>query len=404
MSLGSNYGRSCFLVISLGWFLGTPTLNAASADVICKTSSGTLVLRRSCRATERRVDIARLGAVGPSGPTGSKGTDGASGADGALRIYGDGSAGALDVASNTTLNATNNQYTSITIESGKTLDVASGAVLRSLGDCVIHGAIVVEPGAQGGRRGGDPAANVLTGAVQEAGAGYTSGTPQAGTVGDPSQLLFSTYSCAGIGSAAARALLRPGMYGGSGGAAGNIAAITAGQGGGSIVILCQGNLSFEAGSSINADGTTPGAFLGAGGAGGGAGGVIIAASRGSLSTAAGSTFSANGGDGLIANNDSAAGGGGAGGLVHFIAPTLTLNGTVNVDGGAGGTDVTLITSTTAISGGAGGCAVGPGGLGGQVNATRPTAGGARQWWKRGTDTLNNCRSDDADLVAGPNGS
>ena len=70
--------------------------------------------------------------------------NGVDGADGSIRIYGDGSAGDLLVASGSvSLSATNTQYHNIQVASGALLIVPSGTVLRATGTFVNEGTVQV---------------------------------------------------------------------------------------------------------------------------------------------------------------------------------------------------------------------------------------------------------------------
>src|SRR5262245_21951539 len=70
------------------------------------------------------------GPPGTAGADGAMGQTGAAGADGQLRIYGNGSAGDLTVASNSNLFTlapqANYQFKNVTINAGVTLTIASG--------------------------------------------------------------------------------------------------------------------------------------------------------------------------------------------------------------------------------------------------------------------------------------
>jgi hypothetical protein len=358
----------------------------AAGDTICKTTTGALVLRHNCRKGESRVDLSRFGVVGQPGATGATGTPGA---EGALRVYGDGSAGALDVEQNSGLGGfgsddTNTQYTSITIKPGTTFGVPSGTVLRSTGNCDIEGAIRVDTFALGGVRGGTSDGNLVSPGGQPAGTGFVGGPPQVGAIGSNGDVLEGGTSCEPNPNL--NGLLLPGSNGGSGGAGGNSFLTAGGRGGGTFVIICEGDLTFGVGSSVHVDGTAPAGAFGTGGAGGGAGGLIVAGSKKSITTLPGSLFSARGGAGENSNTDTAAGGGGSGGKVHFIAPTLTLNGSLNVSGGAAGIAITQITSTIAMGGGAGGCSANIGGNGGTIPIGRPVSPGPAMFGNDGDQT------------------
>jgi hypothetical protein len=111
------------------------------------------------------------GATGPRGPQGAQGPQGVQGPAGppGSTIYGDGSAGALNITANTdwTVNppANNIQFTSITISPGATLTVPSGLTLRATGDVEINGNIVVASSLWG-RAGPQLIAGYGTGGVR----------------------------------------------------------------------------------------------------------------------------------------------------------------------------------------------------------------------------------------------
>jgi hypothetical protein len=112
--------------------------------VICKKrSNGAITLRtRRCSASETKVtNITAL--TGATGPTGAPGSAGSEGADGSLRIYGDGSSGALNVATTTSWSGSEalGQYTDCSIAAGVTLTVPTGTVLRCSGSFTNDGTI-----------------------------------------------------------------------------------------------------------------------------------------------------------------------------------------------------------------------------------------------------------------------
>ncbi len=117
-------------------------------------------------------------------------------------------------------------------------------------------------------------------------------------------------------------LLNPGAQaGGYGGydVTSSGASVSAGTGGGSVVILAQGAITVAAGGVIQANGGpgrlyTPSATFSGGGGGGG---IIVLASKTSIS--GGGTLSAQGGPGATGS------GGGGGGIVIELATSISGN-------------------------------------------------------------------------------
>lgn len=102
------------------------------------------------------------------------------------------------------------------------------------------------------------------------------------------------------------------------------------RGGGSIILMINGNLDMSAGGIITANGQA--GFDGGGvGFGGGGGGSIVIVCNGTIT---GGTFNANGGIGGDSNSER--GGGGGGGYVALIAAAFAGVQTKTVNGGAGG--------------------------------------------------------------------
>jgi len=88
------------------------------------------------------------GEMGDEGEMGDKGDKGDQGTDGQLRIYGDGSAGALTVTTDSTLFVDvaadgNLMFTDVTIDAGVTLRVTSGVVIRCSGTFTNNGTVTV---------------------------------------------------------------------------------------------------------------------------------------------------------------------------------------------------------------------------------------------------------------------
>ena len=329
--------------------------------------------------------IGPAGAPGPSGPSGPEGAVGPAGAvgptgpvgppgEGYGRIYGDGSRGALNIASNFTgtLDDTNPQYTDVTIAAGAVLQVASGTVIRCNGSFVNNGVIEVLSAAKGG-------ATVAPGSKTQERmyrAAHPGNAPSGGGQGELTEGFpageLTRGGKAGDAISSFRQLLRPGIFGGAGGGG---ATSDGGAGGGSVTILCRNSI-VNTGAIVAAGESVFATATGGGGAGG-AGGVILLASSGSISNSG--ALRCRGGDGASYHATAASGGGGGGGIIHLIAPTLsTLGGTVLVSGGTGGpAAVAGAVSATLHSGGAGGGGCGgSGGAGGTVNPLGVvTAGG-----------------------------
>jgi hypothetical protein len=111
--------------------------HAANVVICKKNSSGAITLRnKRCISGEQKIsNISSL--VGSQGE------------DGSLRVYGDGSAGALHVTSSIDLQDPNQQFTDITIDPGQQLFVESGAVIRCTGTFRNQGTVYVAPSGYG---------------------------------------------------------------------------------------------------------------------------------------------------------------------------------------------------------------------------------------------------------------
>jgi hypothetical protein len=303
-------------------------------------------------AGEVNASLTRYMCNGAQGPQGIQGPQGPSGA---VAAYGDGSAGALSVLVGNTLDLsdtavvnaqpykTNTQFTIINIAG--TLIVPSGTVLRATGGVTVTGTITVNVGTAD--TGGGPA-------VQ----GVSRGVP--GLI----------HGGMGLPLLAAARLTDPGFEGG--GSGDRSINGTGGEGGGSLVIAAQGNVSIPVGGIISANGnsgTNVGSTGDVGGPGGGGGGIIVIAAKGNLTV--GGSIRANGGAGgpgrdfNAGTNGAGGGGGGGGGIINLISTNpISVTGTVQANGGSAGTDVAGSATTTAGSGG--GACGGDGGDGGGI--------------------------------------
>ena len=281
-------------------------------------------------------------------------------------IYGDGSDGDLSVGAgdwNTSppVNCPNGtgstpctlQFHNLTITGAVT--VPSGLVIRATGTITITGS-------------GSITINTTTPAV--------AGRPLVQGVSTS----VPTPSLGGIAPSAvlARQIVKPGVFGGGAGSSdsggGVDDTIPSGAGGGTLVILAAGGVTI--GGSITADGTG-GIFDATNlvGRGGGGGGVVVIASRTSITNTG--TINARGGvgsDGLNPFSTVRAAGGGGGGIVNLLAPVIS-QGSINVNGGAGGANNGMFDAGNSGGfGGAGGASGGNGGNEGDINNS-PTAGG-----------------------------
>lgn len=301
------------------------------------------------------------GPAGPTGPQGPAGLQGPAGANGNPSVYGDGSGGSKTFAVSATLSDTNLRYTDFVVETGVTLTVPSGAVIRCTGTFTNNGTIIVSTSARGGTCSATSPSVDMAYAPAHPGVGISAAA--SGEYGSNAATRAGGFGGYAIGSWVARYVLQPGAIAGGGG--GGALSAVGGSGGGAFTVLAE-TAVYNYGT-ITANG-------GAGPArcGGGAGGMVILGSAGAVANI--STINANGGNG--GNNDAngGAGGGGGGGIVHLIAPSIVI-GTINVQGGANGAVGVAVTADPRQGGGGGGACGGNGGTGGNVNAAG-TAGAA----------------------------
>lgn len=270
-------------------------------------------------------------------------------------LYGDGSAGDLIVAAKTTLNLTdgfsalakggNLQFQNVQING--TLIVPSGFVLRATGDVTIgtSGNITVNP--EPNNFGDNPERGIARAAASKykGGIALSSG-----------QIVF---------------LAKIPLYGGGSGAKlVDSAALSGGEGGGSLAIYANGNIVNQ--GIIDANGRSGQLSSGSGlpGVGGGAGGVVVLVASGTITQNENGFIKANGGNGGNAaagiNTSFGGGGGGGGGVVIMIspaAPSIATGANIQISGGAAGANA----GTAAIlnPGGGGGASGGNGGEGGK---------------------------------------
>jgi len=295
--------------------------------------------------------------------------------DNAARTFaGNGSAGNLDITSNTDWTSTppsSTNFANCSIATGAVLTVPSGTHIRCSGTFTNDGTISVSYGVQGSRGSGYTAAQ-----------GFRPGaTPHPGeSIGAPVQALeyqdngstsprFLTGGYGGVGLPMASALQKWHLFshGGGGGAAGSSGSDGV-QGGGLLKIFSASNLINN--GTISSRGENA---AGATGDGGGGGGIVILASLASIDNTG--TIDVRGGNGGNSTGGTPAegcGGGGGGGIVGLISPSVTAGSSL-VTGGLGGTPAGVITADLRMAGAGGGGSGGDGGDGGFLNNTASVA-------------------------------
>lgn len=301
--------------------------------------------------------VGATGAQGPAGSTGATGPQGPAGPAGDSRVYGAGTAGALTVSASTDWTVApptdgDFQFTNLTIDSGVTLVVPSGTVIRCTGTFTNNGTVVVADGAPGERWFGNPD-------------------------GFPSVAGHSFGGGAALPSQTLRQILNPGSFAGGNGSRGNGSPDNdGGAAAGSLVIRAQGGI-VNAGliSATGGDGQ-PGDGNDDGG-GGGAGGFIVLASDVGITNS--SLIDASGGDGANGDPGDCGGGGGGGGVVHLVSPNANgVGGVVLVSGGSAGTGI------CSCCGGPVGGALGGNGGRGADDSLSATAGSSGQLFRTET--------------------
>jgi len=388
-------------VLPLSLFAQTPPFEASTKRVplslVCVDKAGAVVVRlKRCKKTETRFSINGLstlitttgaqGIAGPQGPkgdqgpqgiqgiqgapgakgdSGAPGTPGANGADGALRIFGDGSAGSVAINSSAAFTFSNPQFVDFTVGPSAVLTIPSGTVIRCTGIFKNQGLIIVSPFEAGGSTDSadtTPPAKGISQSAARRGAASNSAVFLAGGDG-------------GLGLenlAQARSVIRLTPAGGGGSAPG---ADSGYQGGGTLTVIAQGQISNSGGISAEGmDDLRSGINNGAG-YGGGGGGVIVLASKASILNTG--QIEVTGGNGSDSNAAAGAGGGGGGGIVRFIAPSsLNFGGSIVVSGGKKGSSAINVTITPRRAGSGGGASAGKGGNGDNVSAGGTSSGGS----------------------------
>ncbi|MCB0352990.1 MAG: hypothetical protein KDD64_05670 [Bdellovibrionales bacterium] len=281
-------------------------------------------------------------------------------------IYGNGSDGSLTVSSETFFEAGSHQYKDFTVQSGVTLTVPSGTVIRTTGNFTNNGTIVVDEYALGGRES-EFSSSMLTRSARVPMSGIARMSAGISGYGSDASTLTNAFgfTLGADTSYGASLLVLPGPFGGGGGAAGynddGGFGGSGGSGGGTLVVISKGQISNT--GTIQANGTD-----GSSGGGGGGGGILVFAARTSF-TSTGSILT-TGGDGGLPNSTSGSGGGGGGGGVTVISPSISTNNTISVAAGVGvlAADAGFVTESPRSTGGSGGGSYGSGGLGSAVGA------------------------------------
>jgi len=323
------------------------------------------VLRATCpRGYSELLNTGTL--VGATGPTGATGNTGPAGLDGETAVYGTGELGDLVVTTGTTTSLLGTaQHANCTVQSGATLQVESGTILRCTGTFTNDGTVTVFSSRNRGSF--SFSSNAASGALVPPSSGValtTAGSPEYSTSG----AFNGGKGGTGLGASSypeGTIVRAPNGQGGGGGAAGHGQSTVGGHGGGWFAIYAVGAISVGATGSVTATGDDGGSC-----SGGGGGGIVVLASKTSVSVSG--TIDVSGGDGGASTVNCGAGGGGGGGMVMSISPTTSVpSGSVLVNGGSAGTGAAP--STPASGGGGGGASRGNGGDG-QGSATSPTSG------------------------------
>ena len=247
---------------------------------------------------------------------------------------GDESDGSSTISSDTSLGCVTKNYTSLTIDATKTLDVDDGSTIMVSGTLTINGTLkintITDSGGDGdedGGDGGDTAGRVFIFADTVAGSGSITANGDAGSAGSTATHNSDPTSNGEVGTTGK-------IFG--------IKTITGGDGGGPNKTGADAGTTFDifnninyplfaldtigAGSGGGAYGNLPSVGQGQGG-GGGAGATFVGAGgAGGTGESTGSTD----------NNGAGGGGGGAGGLILLICNTNSSTITISATGGAGG--------------------------------------------------------------------
>lgn len=288
------------------------------------------------------------GARGPAGATGPTGPQGPTGTDGSIRIYGDGSDGSRTITASEEMTEPLVQFMDLTISSGATLTVPTGAIIRCSGAFRNSGTIRVRPEALGGVMDASSATTLTVPSQASSAGALVASVPASGEYGVSAVRLYGGRGGLAFSESALRTLVRLSVFGGGAGGAARDSA--GGAGGGTLTVIAGGELLNSGVLVANGGNAIPGA-------GGGGGGAIVLASKTSIVNSG--IIQVNGGVGGNSKLNSAAGGGGGGGLVHLIAPAVSIqSGSIQANGGKAGATTVAVTASPRSAGGGGGAGVG----------------------------------------------
>lgn len=284
--------------------------------------------------------------------------------------FSNGSAGDLVIAASSTVNwrltpppGNNLQFRNCTIDSGATLIVPSGTVIRCRGSFVNNGLIQVRRHTLSGIVFADQQSPAHPGIAARAAQGPGVGTANLQAGGEGGWGIGNAFSAAQV--------LHPGVIGGGSGTGfpALLSTLPDHHGGGTFTVLAEEGIRNT--GHIEASGANA-----VSGFGGGGGGVVILASRVEVDNSTGTVF-AHGGNGGASDSQHGPGGGGGGGIVHFIAPLISGAANTSIGGGPPGAVTGPVTTAPYAGGGGGGASAGDGGRGSNadLNAT-PNAASA----------------------------
>lgn len=337
------------------------------------SAQSSLCVRKRLPVKGGKVNLSRAVSVANEGECPRNSVNVGTGFQSGNIIYGDGSSGELSVSEDFDLPAGTHLFSSITINGGATLNVASGTILRSTSTFVNNGTISVKGYAFGGSRLNFSGTTASAIGQTRPGAGLAPTSAPIGDFGDNTGILKGARTTPGFLFSYNTIVIFPtGPLGGGGGAFGgtdpeaSFPASGGGDGGGVLSVFSQEELINNGFIyATGGDGGGPGA-------GGGGGGIVNLASGKSI--ASDGTVDVSGGDGTDGGVNAGAGGGGGGGLINFVAPIISSTGTTVISGGSGGSEVGAggVSDSPRIGGGGGGASAGGGGEGASVYADGST--------------------------------
>jgi len=247
-------------------------------------------------------------------------------------VFGNGINGSLTISANTAWTKAGNYYnfTDLTINSGVTLTVSPGVIIRVSGTLTVYGTISADGkggaggyGIYGASGSNGPATDAVGGSGGKAG-NYGNAIGYGGSYGGGGGSVANgpTYQANG------------GSYGGGGGSSDAAAGQAIGGNGGGIITIYGRTINIASGAVITASGTSGTVSASGVAAGGGGGGrIYIYAGSGGYSNSG--TLQAIGGNGAWGGGGGGAGCGGGGGYIKVTAPSTVTIGATNVAGGSG---------------------------------------------------------------------